>query len=119
VCLLQGGDGEAAQLAEAIVPDDMPGAIADRSGVQARLAARMGDEERARSLSSVALAAARRTDSPVTHATALLDTAVTLRELGDLAGSRQMARRAAQSFSRKGHFVGQSWVSEQLKGASP
>jgi class 3 adenylate cyclase/tetratricopeptide (TPR) repeat protein len=119
VRLLQGGDREAAQLAEAVVPDDMPGAIADRSGVQARLAARMGDEERARGLSSVALAAARRTDSPVTHATALLDAAVTLRELGDLAGSSQMARRAAQSFSRKGHLVGQSWVSEQLKGASP
>jgi class 3 adenylate cyclase len=118
VQLLQGCDQEAAELAEAPVPDDVPAAVADRSGVLARVFARRGAGEQARQFSSLALAAARRTDSPVTQATALLDTAIALHDCGDRAGSRQLARRAARSFSRKGHLVGVGDAREMLGGAS-
>jgi ATP/maltotriose-dependent transcriptional regulator MalT len=119
VRLLQGYDEEAAELAEAPVPDDVPAAVAERSGVLARILARRGSGEQARRLSSLALTAARRTDSPVTQATALLDAAVALDALGDRAAARPMAHRAARSFSRKGHLVGVGWAREVLTEASP
>jgi ATP/maltotriose-dependent transcriptional regulator MalT len=119
VRLLQGCDEEAAELAEAPVPDDVPAAVAERSGVLARILARRGSGEQARRLSSLALTAARRTDSPVTQATALLDAAVALDALGDRAAARPMAHRAARSFSRKGHLVGVGWAREVLTEASP
>jgi ATP/maltotriose-dependent transcriptional regulator MalT len=118
VRLLQGCDQEAAELAEAPVPDDVPAAVADRSGVLARVFARRGAGDQARRLSLLALAAARRTDSPVTRATALLDTAIALGEVGDQAGSRRMAHQAARSFSRKGHVVGVGHAREILRGVS-
>jgi class 3 adenylate cyclase len=118
VRLLQGCDEEAAELAEAPVPDDVPAAVADRSGVLARVFARRGSGDQARRLSLLALAAARRTDSPVTRATALLDTAIALGDLGDQAGSRRMAHQAARSFSRKGHIVGVGDAREILRGVS-
>jgi ATP/maltotriose-dependent transcriptional regulator MalT len=100
------------------VPDDVPAAVAERSGVLARVFARRGDGDRARRLSSLALAAARRTDSPVTQATACLDAAVALDALGDRAGARPLAGRAVRSFAGKGHLVGVGWVHEVLGEAS-
>ena len=118
VRLRQGCDDEAAELADAPVPDDVPAAVAERSGVLARVFARRGDAGQARRLSSLALAAARRTDSPVTQATACLDAAVALDELGDPGAARPLARRAARSFAGKGHLVGVSWAHEVLGEAS-
>jgi class 3 adenylate cyclase/tetratricopeptide (TPR) repeat protein len=118
VRLRQGCDDEAAELADAPVPDDVPAAVAERSGVLARVFARRGDAGQARRLSSLALAAARRTDSPVTQATACLDAAVALDELGDKDAARPLARRAARSFAGKGHLVGVSWAHEVLGEAS-
>jgi hypothetical protein len=100
------------------VPDDVPAAVAERSGVLARVFARRGDGGEARRLSSLALAAARRTDSPVTHATACLDAAVALAALGDPDAARPLARRAARSFAGKGHLVGVGWAHEVLGEAS-
>jgi predicted negative regulator of RcsB-dependent stress response len=118
VRLLQGCDDEAAELAGGPVPDDVPAAVAERSGVLARVFARRGDGGEARRLSSLALAAARRTDSPVTHATACLDAAVALAALGDPDAARPLARRAARSFAGKGHLVGVGWAHEVLGEAS-
>ena len=118
VRLLQGCDDEAAELAGGPVPDDVPAAVAERSGVLARFFARRGDGGEARRLSSLALAAARRTDSPVTHATACLDAAVALAVLGDIDAARPLARRAARSFAGKGHLVGVGWAHEVLGEAS-
>ncbi|HEX5299406.1 MAG TPA: AAA family ATPase, partial [Streptosporangiaceae bacterium] len=118
VRLLQGCDDEAAELADGPVPDDVPAAVAERSGVLARVFARRGDGGEARRLSSLALAVARRTDSPVTHATACLDAAVALAVLGDTDAARPLARRAARSFAGKGHLVGVSWAHEVLGEAS-
>jgi class 3 adenylate cyclase/tetratricopeptide (TPR) repeat protein len=118
VRLRQGCDDEAAELAGAPVPDDMPAAVAERSGVLARVFARRGDGDQAGRLSSLALAAARRTDSPVTQATACLDAAVALDELGDPGAARPLARRAARSFAGKGHLVGVGWAHEVLGEAS-
>src|SRR5689334_16355356 len=118
VRLLQGCDDEAAELAEGPVPDDVPAAVVERSGVLARVFARRGDGGEARRLSSLALAVARRTDSPVTHATACLDAAVALAALGDTDAARPLARRAARSFAGKGHLVGVGWAHEVLGEAS-
>lgn len=118
VRLRQGGDDEAAELAAVPVPDDVPAAVAERSGVLARVFARRGDGDQARRLSSLALAAARRTDSPVTQATACLDAAVVLAVLGDQGEARSLARRAARSFGGKGHLVGVTWAHEVLGEAS-
>ncbi|MDQ2873514.1 MAG: AAA family ATPase [Actinomycetota bacterium] len=114
--LLRGRVDEAAELAAAPVPDDMPAAAADRHGVRARVLARQGLGEQARGLSAQALASARRTDSPVSRATACLDTAVMLRDLGDRPGSRDMAREAETWFSRKGHVIGVAWSRHVLEG---
>ncbi len=118
VRLLQGCDDEAAELAGAPVPDDMPSAVAERSGVLARVLARRGDGDQARRLSSLALAAARRTDSPVTQGTACLDAAIALGELGDRDNARPLARRAVRWFVGKGHLVGVGWAHEVLGEAS-
>jgi class 3 adenylate cyclase/tetratricopeptide (TPR) repeat protein len=118
VRLLQGCDDEAAELADAPVPDDVPAAVAERSGVLARVFARRGDGDQARRLSSLAMGAARRTDSPVTKATACLDAAVALDELGDLGAARSLARQAERSFAGKGHLVGVGWAHEVLGEAS-
>jgi tetratricopeptide (TPR) repeat protein len=118
VRLMQGCDGEAAELADAPVPDDVPAAVAERSGVLARVFARRGDGDQARRLSAQALAAARRTDSPATQATACLDAAVVLDELGDAANARPLARQAMWSFAGKGHLVGVGWAHEVLGEAS-
>jgi len=118
VRLLQGCDDEAAELAAGPVPDDVPAAVVERSGVLARVFARRGDGGEARRLSSLALAVARRTDSPVTHATACLDAAVALAVLGDTDAARPLARRAARSFAGKGHLVGVGWAHEVLGEAS-
>jgi hypothetical protein len=80
--------------------------------------ARRGRDEQARQALEVALTAARRTDSPVTKATAFLDAAIALDELADRAGARSMARRAARSFSSKGHLIGVGWAREFLAGGS-
>ncbi len=114
--LLRGHLAEAAELAFAPVSDDMPAAAADRRGVQARTMARQGLTHEVGQLSALALAASRRTDSPEVRATACLDTAIALHDLGDRAGSADMARQAATWFSRKGHVVGVGWARQLLEG---
>ncbi|MBO3745257.1 AAA family ATPase [Streptosporangiaceae bacterium NEAU-GS5] len=118
VTLLHGRQEEAAELAMDGLPDDMPAAAADRYGLRARIRARQGHAEQALRLSGQAQAFARRTDSPLSRATTCLDHAVILRDLGDVGGSREMARRAAGWFGRKGHVVGLAWTRDLLEGAS-
>jgi class 3 adenylate cyclase/tetratricopeptide (TPR) repeat protein len=113
--LLRGHDNEAATLAAAPVLDDMPAAIADRCGVMARVLARRGHGEQAREQSAFALAAARRTDSPVSRATACLDAASTLADLGEIAAARKMVRRSLTWFQRKAHLVGVGWAGQLLE----
>jgi len=54
----------------------------------------------------------------VTKATACLDAAVALDELGDLGAARSLARQAERSFAGKGHLVGVGWAHEVLGEAS-
>jgi class 3 adenylate cyclase len=114
VRLLLGADDAADDLAARAVPDDVPAAVADRCGVRARVAARRGEEAQARNLAELALRAARRTDSPACKATALLDVAIAMRDLGDQS-AEGLAERAVRSFSSKGHQVGVGWATEFLR----
>ncbi|WP_432066875.1 adenylate/guanylate cyclase domain-containing protein [Streptomyces sp. C10-9-1] len=79
---------------------------ADLAGLRARLAASQGHTREAARLAERAREAAEETDSPVVRATAALDRALVLRELGCWAEAALAADRARTLFEAKGHLPG-------------
>jgi ATP/maltotriose-dependent transcriptional regulator MalT len=110
VLLERGAVGEAPGLLGGSGADLPPSAAADVHGIGARLAAGRGERGTAVDLAAHALAAARRTDSPVVLATAELDGAHVLRILERPAAAAAAAARSAALFGRKRHVVGERWA---------
>jgi class 3 adenylate cyclase/tetratricopeptide (TPR) repeat protein len=79
---------------------------ADLCGVTARARARLGDADGARGDADLARAIAAGTDSAECQATAELDRAHVLRQLGDLAGAEAAGAESARLYAVKGHLVG-------------
>jgi ATP/maltotriose-dependent transcriptional regulator MalT len=84
---------------EIAAEDDVLSQVLWRS-VEAKLLARVGDEERALTLAREAVALARRTDSPVAQGDALLDLAEVLRLTGH--AQEEAIHEAAELYELKG-----------------
>ncbi|MGW3950391.1 hypothetical protein ACWEKM_05400 [Streptomyces sp. NPDC004752] len=81
-------------------------ALADLSGLRARIAAARGRATEAAALADRAVEAAAATDSRTALAVALLDRADVERRCGRLAEARYSAAMAGHSFALKGHLTG-------------
>jgi tetratricopeptide (TPR) repeat protein len=102
--LTAGRTGEAAAPLAAVTAADGITDRADLAGLRAWRAGMRKDAAGARAWADEAVALARRTDSPLTLATACHDQARALLELG--ADARTAAEAARQAYLRKGHAPG-------------
>jgi class 3 adenylate cyclase/tetratricopeptide (TPR) repeat protein len=118
--LIGRGDGAGAGDVLGPVPELLPPAeAADDAGLRARISAHTEGPEVALSWVRQALAAADRTDSPLSQGFAEFDQAQTLLALGRAPEAAAAADRAAGWFVRKGHLVAARWCAELKATADP
>jgi hypothetical protein len=104
--LEQGRADEAGELLGTVSVTGDPFTDAEAFGVSARVFAARGDADQAIRLAQRSCDIAAKTDAPACRATAALDRALALRELGMADDAAASAREAAQLFHAKGHLVG-------------
>jgi tetratricopeptide (TPR) repeat protein len=88
-------------------------------GVKARLLARMGNGEEARTLAEAAVAIIERTDQLSSHGDSLADLADVLARSGDTEAARRAAQAAIACYERKGNEVSAARLRELVDTEPP